>query len=106
ANVGRPEVEDPLSAAAGHTGDAHGDMPAGHGGGHGDHSGTGSGGHGEHGGGHDHVAMFRRLFWIMLALSVPTVLLSEMFASIVNYSLPDVPGLKWVAPLLGTVMYV
>ena len=50
--------------------------------------------------------MFRRLFWIMLALSVPTVLLSEMFASIVNYSLPDVPGLTWVAPVLGTVMYV
>jgi Cu2+-exporting ATPase len=50
--------------------------------------------------------MFRRLFWIMLALAVPTVLLSEMFASIIGYSLPDVPGLRWVAPALGTVMYV
>ncbi|HEY0507410.1 MAG TPA: heavy metal translocating P-type ATPase [Blastococcus sp.] len=50
--------------------------------------------------------MFRRLFWIMLALAVPTVLLSEMFASIIGYSLPDVPGLEWVAPALGTVMYV
>jgi Cu2+-exporting ATPase len=50
--------------------------------------------------------MFRRLFWMMLVLAVPTVLLSEMFASIVGYSLPDVPGLAAVAPVLGTVMYV
>src|SRR5690606_39195082 len=44
--------------------------------------------------------------WIMLLLAIPTVLLSDMFASIVGYELPDVPGLDWVAPLLGTVMYV
>ncbi|WP_040339867.1 heavy metal translocating P-type ATPase [Candidatus Blastococcus massiliensis] len=50
--------------------------------------------------------MFRRLFWIMLALAVPTVLLSDMFASIVGYELPDVPGVDWVAPLLGTVIYL
>jgi Cu2+-exporting ATPase len=49
--------------------------------------------------------MFRRLFWIMLVLSVPTVLLSGMFASIVVYSLPDIPGLTWVPPVVGTVMY-
>src|SRR4051812_19841719 len=53
--------------------------------GHDAHAGhdMGAMGHGGHG---DHVAMFRRLFWIMLALSVPTVLLSGMFASIVGYS--------------------
>jgi Cu2+-exporting ATPase len=50
--------------------------------------------------------MFRRLFWIMLVLAVPTVLFSEMFASIVGYALPDVPGLAAVAPVLGAVMYV
>ncbi|MCW2682355.1 MAG: copper-translocating P-type ATPase, partial [Blastococcus sp.] len=98
ADVDGVGAEDPLSAAAGHSGEDHGGIAAGHEGGH--------GGHGGHGGGHDHVAMFRRLFWITLALSVPTVLLSAMFASIVGYALPDVPGLKWVAPLLGTVMYV
>jgi Cu2+-exporting ATPase len=63
------------------------------------------GGHTGHGGG-DHVAMFRRLFWLMLALAVPTVLLSDMFADIVGYTLPDVPGLDWVSPVLGTVIYV
>jgi len=61
--------------------------------------------HGGHSGHGDHVAMFRRLFWIMLVLSVPTVLLSAMFASIVGYSLPDVPVLAVVPPVLGTVMY-
>ncbi|MBD7979660.1 heavy metal translocating P-type ATPase [Oerskovia sp. Sa2CUA9] len=66
--------------------------------GHGDHA-----GHGGHSG---HVAMFRRLFWIMLALAVPTVLASEMFASIIGYSLPDVPGIAWVSPVLGTIMFV
>ncbi|MGW6005191.1 heavy metal translocating P-type ATPase [Oerskovia enterophila] len=69
--------------------------------GHGDHA-----GHGGHSGHSGHVAMFRRLFWIMLALAVPTVLASEMFASIIGYSLPDVPGIAWVSPVLGTIMFV
>jgi Cu2+-exporting ATPase len=61
--------------------------------------------HAAHAGHPDHVAVFRRLFWIMLALSVPTVLLSGMFASIIGYPLPDVAGLEWVAPVIGTVMF-
>ncbi|WP_289017196.1 heavy metal translocating P-type ATPase [uncultured Ornithinimicrobium sp.] len=69
-----------------------------------DHEGHGR--HEGHGGHEGHVAMFRRLFWIMLALSVPTVLTSGMFADLLGYRLPDVPGLRWVAPVLGTVMYV
>ncbi|MSW65342.1 MAG: heavy metal translocating P-type ATPase, partial [Actinobacteria bacterium] len=70
-----------------------------HRGGHGeDH-----GGHGGHGG---HVAMFRRLFWWNLLLAVPTVAASGMFASILGYPLPDVAGLSWVSPVLGTVIYL
>jgi Cu2+-exporting ATPase len=86
--------------AAAHADHAHTDpaqVPA-----HGGHGGHEHGGHG-----HDaHVAMFRRLFWIMLALAVPTVFLNDMFASLVGYTVPDVTGLAWVAPILGTVMYV
>jgi len=52
------------------------------------------------------VGRFRRLFWIMLVLAVPTVGLSGMFADIVGYSPPDVPGVVWIPPLLGTVMYL
>jgi Cu2+-exporting ATPase len=70
--------------------------------GHGGHDGHGGHGHGGHG---DHVAQFRRLFWIMLLLAIPVVGLSPMFAAILRYPLPDVPGLEWVSPVLGTVMF-
>ncbi|GAA1709279.1 heavy metal translocating P-type ATPase [Isoptericola hypogeus] len=50
--------------------------------------------------------MFRRLFWIMLLMAVPTVLLSDMFAGLLRYDLPDVAGLAVVSPLLGTVIYL
>jgi Cu2+-exporting ATPase len=48
-------------------------------------------GHDEHGGhGHgDHVAAFRRLFWVMLVLAVPTVAASPMFGMILGYTLPE-----------------
>ncbi|WP_405217203.1 heavy metal translocating P-type ATPase [Agrococcus sp. Ld7] len=72
--------------------------------GHATHGGDAT--HGGHGGHDGHVAIFRRLFWWMLALSVPTVLLSGMFASIVGYTLPDWPWLPWASPVLGTVLYV
>ncbi|WP_175985445.1 heavy metal translocating P-type ATPase [Microbacterium tenebrionis] len=62
-------------------------------------------GHGGHEGHGDHVGQFRRLFWIMLVLAVPTVALSGMFAMILGYTLPDIPGLAWVSPVLGTIMY-
>ncbi|MEU0238992.1 heavy metal translocating P-type ATPase [Nocardiopsis sp. NPDC006198] len=93
--------------------------PAGHGQGghpgsdHSDHSRhAGPSDHSEHGGhsghaGHgDHVGQFRRLFWIMLVLAVPTVGLSTMFASIAGYPVPEFPGAGWVSPVLGTVMYL
>jgi P-type Cu2+ transporter len=54
---------------------------------------------------HDHVAQFRRLFWTMLVLAVPTVGASGMFAMIAGYTVPDVPGIRWLSPALGTVMY-
>jgi P-type Cu2+ transporter len=60
--------------------------------------------HSQHGH-HDHVAQFRDLFWIMLALAVPTVAMSGMFAMILGYRTPVFPGAGWVSPVLGTVMY-
>ncbi|WP_041312862.1 heavy metal translocating P-type ATPase [Mycobacterium sp. JS623] len=63
-------------------------------------------GHAGHGGHGDHLAQFRRLFWTMLVLAVPTVVLSGMFAMILGYAVPDFPGSRWVSPVLGTVMYV
>ncbi|MCW2685295.1 MAG: copper-(or silver)-translocating P-type ATPase [Mycobacterium sp.] len=67
---------------------------------------TADAGHGGHAGHGDHFAQFRRLFWTMLVLAVPTVACSGMFAMILGYTVPDFPGSAWVSPLLGTVMYV
>lgn len=68
-----------------------------------EHEHTGRAGHAGHG---DHVAQFRRLFWVMAVLAVPTVALSPMFAMLLGYSIPDFPGARWISPVLGTVMYI
>jgi P-type Cu2+ transporter len=67
------------------------------------HEHLGPGGCGGHG---DHVTQYRRLFWTMLVLAIPTVAASGMFAMILGYTVPDILGVKWVSPLLGTLMYV
>lgn len=59
-------------------------------------------GHGGHG---DHVAQFRKLFWINLIIAIPVVTFSAMFAMLVGYDIPDFRLAQWIAPLLGTVMY-
>jgi Cu2+-exporting ATPase len=67
------------------------------------------GGHGRHpghGGHDDHLARFRRRFWISLALSVPTVLLDPMFGHLLGYAVPPLPGVAWVSPVLGTVIFL
>ena len=72
---------------------------------HHDHAAHCGGGHGGHGGHGDHVAQYRRLFWVMLVLAIPTVAASGMFSMIVGYTLPDIQGLRWVSPVLGTVIF-
>ena len=61
--------------------------------------------HQDHAGHADHVGQFRRLFWIMLALAVPVVGFSDMFAGLVGYQLPEAAWAGWVAPVLGTAIY-
>ncbi len=73
---------------------------------HGGHDMTEHGGHGGHGGHGDHVAQFRRLFWVMLALAIPTVALSPMFAMLLGYELPDAAWVPWVSPVLGSVIFL
>ena len=73
---------------------------------HDPHAGHDMASHGGHAGHGDHVGMFRRLFWIMLVLAVPTVLLNGMFADLLGYTLPDAAWVRWVSPVLGTVMYL
>ncbi len=51
-----------------------------------------------------HAEMFRRLFWVNLALAVPVLVFSEQFQEWFGYEL-TFPGSTWVAPVLGTVIY-
>ncbi|MFI7159856.1 heavy metal translocating P-type ATPase [Micromonospora chalcea] len=68
---------------------------------HGDH-GTDHGG-GAHAG-HD-PEQFRRRFWLSLALTLPIVATSHMVMDWFGYSL-DLPGVRWVGPVLGTVVFL
>ncbi|MGN6035119.1 heavy metal translocating P-type ATPase [Brevibacterium casei] len=88
-----------------HSGMDHGDHSE-HAG-HGDHAGHGNhSGHGGHGG---HAAVFGRLFVVNLVIAVPVVAFSPMFGHLVGYMVPESGPwgwLRWIAPILGTVMYV
>jgi Cu2+-exporting ATPase len=66
----------------------------------------GQGGHGGHGGHGDHAARFRDRFWLSLALTVPVVAYSEMVQEWLGFTPPQFPGSQWVAPVLGTVVFV
>jgi Cu2+-exporting ATPase len=60
-------------------------------------------GHHDHG---DHAALFRRKFWISLALTIPTVVYSAMVQDWLNYTAPSVPGERWIAPVFGTAVFL
>ncbi|MFB9186239.1 heavy metal translocating P-type ATPase [Dactylosporangium sucinum] len=49
--------------------------------------------------------MFRRKFWLSLILTVPVVLTSEMVMDWFGYRI-DVPGISWVGPVLGSVVFL
>ncbi|MEH0970327.1 heavy metal translocating P-type ATPase [Micromonospora sp. CPCC 205546] len=64
---------------------------------------AGHGGHDKHAG-HD-PEQFRRKFWLSLALTVPIVLISDMVMDWFGYRL-EFPGVGWVGPVLGTVVFL
>ncbi len=60
--------------------------------------------HGEHAG--HSTAMFRKKFWLTLILSIPVLAFSGMFAHLLGYRITDFPGAAWIAPVVGTVIYI
>jgi P-type Cu2+ transporter len=90
-DVREEHVGDPAAPAPDHA--SHSDHGAGHGGGHG-------AGHG------DHAAMFRDRFWLSLVLSVPVVVYSHMVQEWFGYTAPEIPGHTWIAPVLGTAIFL
>jgi len=65
---------------------------------------TGPAGHTGSGHGH-HLELFRRRFWVSLALSVPVVVTSHMIQDWFGYTL-HVPGVGLVAPVIGTIIFL
>ena len=52
------------------------------------------------------VAMFRSRFWLSLALTLPILIWGHMLPRLLGYMPPSVPGAMWIAPVLGTVVFV
>lgn len=63
--------------------------------------------HGEHGrhAGHD-PDVFRRQFWILLALTIPVVIWSPSMQMLIGYTAPQFPGSELIPPVLGTVIFL
>jgi Cu2+-exporting ATPase len=67
-------------------------------------------------GGHEHaghdrhaghsVEMFRDRFWITLALTIPTLVWSEMIQAWFGFRAPSFPGSAYIAPVFGTAVYL
>src|SRR5688572_2136284 len=54
--------------------------------------------------GHD-PDVFRRQFWIVLALTIPVVIWSEEVQMWLGYTAPVFPGSEWIPAILGTVVF-
>lgn len=63
-------------------------------------------GHEGHGGHEDHTELFRRRFWVSLALAVPVLIYSGPVQDWFGFTPPSFPGSEWIAPVLGTVIFV
>ena len=102
----------------------HGEMPASHDthaghdmnmsemdmGGHPDqHMATDHGGHEDHGASVDHSGheqMFRRKFWVSLILSLPVLLFSQGFQSLLGFAMPVFPGSRWITPVFAVIIFI
>ncbi|SEP32681.1 ATPase, P-type (transporting), HAD superfamily, subfamily IC, partial [Halogranum amylolyticum] len=61
--------------------------------------------HGAHTDHSDHERMFRRRFWVSLALSVPVIFFSEFIQDAFGYTAPTFPGSAWITPVLSVIIF-
>ncbi|MBI3568865.1 MAG: copper-translocating P-type ATPase [Gemmatimonadetes bacterium] len=50
--------------------------------------------------------MFRRRFWLALALTAPTIIWGEMMPRVLGFTPPIVPGARWIPVVFGTAVFV
>jgi Cu2+-exporting ATPase len=68
------------------------------------HQHAGQVGHDEHAG--HSVAEFRDKFWLSLILTIPILIWGHMLPRVLGYTVPAVPGARWIPPILGTVVFL
>jgi P-type Cu2+ transporter len=51
------------------------------------------------------IAMFRRMFWVSLALTIPTLVWGHMLQRALGYTAPHF-GAMWIPPVFGTAVFV
>lgn len=62
--------------------------------------------HGEHDKHAGHSPnMFKSKFWISLLITIPIVLYSPTIMMLLNYTMPEFPGSKWIPAVLGIVIF-
>lgn len=62
-------------------------------------------GHESEGGHAKHAKMFRRKFWISLALSIPVLIYSPTLQDWLGFQAPAFPGRQWVTPLFSVIVF-
>jgi P-type Cu2+ transporter len=50
--------------------------------------------------------MFRSRLWLTLALGAPVIYFSRMFQDLLGYQAVRFPGMRWVPPILGSVIFL
>ena len=67
-------------------------------------------GHGAHASHDKHAGhdpdVFRRQFWIVLALTIPVVVWSEEVQMWLGYTAPVFPGSEWIPAIFGTIIFL
>src|SRR5215207_11168783 len=53
-----------------------------------------------------HATMMRDRFWVNLILTIPVLLYSPMLQSWFGFTMPAFPGSQFIAPILGTIIFV
>ena len=51
------------------------------------------------------VEMFRRKFWLSLALTIPTLIWGELLPHLLRYTPPRIPGARWIPVVFGIAVF-
>ena len=53
-----------------------------------------------------HEEMFRKRFWVSLALSIPVLLYSPIVQELLGFRMPAFPGSDWIEPVFSVIIFL